>query len=129
MIRSFDPAHAAVAYNVVAVPGLAPFVHAGDERQRHAGGDTPARTVLRVEVDQDAVTASAGAVEHQPLVPGARADDDGVPASDLVRDVGDRGRVQVGLPAPPGSDSLQEIQFSPRNMSRSVPIGRMAGSQ
>jgi hypothetical protein len=76
VIRPFDPVHAAVAYNVVAVSDGADLVDAWLEVHEIGALYAPARSVVVVEVEHDAVTSPAWAVEHQPLlvVGGADAD-------------------------------------------------------
>ncbi|QCR42103.1 hypothetical protein C1N74_16040 (plasmid) [Microbacterium sp. SGAir0570] len=104
------------------------FVDAGYECERKLTGDAPPRVVVPVQVEEHPVPVSAGAVEGEPfLVTGA--DDDGLSAAEAGRDVVDGIDVQTDFPSPPVSETVQEVQFSPRNMSRSVPTRRMVGSQ
>lgn len=71
---------------------------------------------------------SAGAVEGEPLLV-AGSDDDGLSVVEADRYVVNGIDVQKNLPSPPVSNPVQEVQFSPRNMSWSVPTRRMVGSQ
>lgn len=70
----------------------------------------------------------AGTVEGEPLLV-AVADDGGLSAAEADRNVVNGIDVQNDLPSPPVSEPVQEVQLSPRNMSRSVPTRRVAGSQ
>jgi hypothetical protein len=71
---------------------------------------------------------SAGAVEGKPLLV-AGADDGGLSAAEAGRNVINGIDVQKDPPPPPVSKPVQEVQFSPRNMSWPVPIRGFAGSQ
>lgn len=71
---------------------------------------------------------AAGAVKGEPLLV-AGADDGGLSAAEAGRNVVDRIDVQDDLPSTPVSNTVQEVQFSPRNMSRSVPTRWIVGSQ
>lgn len=71
---------------------------------------------------------SAGAVEGEPLLV-ADADDDGLSVAEADRNVVNGINVQKNLPSPPVSNPVQEVQFSPRNMSWSVPTRGVMGSQ
>lgn len=129
MIRSFDPAHVPVAYNVVTMPDGAALVDAGLQGERGGGADAPAGCVAGVEVQHHPVSAPARAVEHQPFGVAVGADDDPVSGGEPVGDVGGGAGGEVGFQAPPVAESVQDAQFSPRNISVSVPIRRVAGSQ
>lgn len=125
----FDPVHAPVSDNVMAVTGGAAFVHAGHEREGVIGGETPPRAVGVIEVQHHAVTCAAGTVEDQPLRVCRFSDDDRVSPGDCFRRIADRSDAQVGFPSSPIEESFQDAQFNPRNMSRSVPTFCTTGSQ
>lgn len=71
---------------------------------------------------------STGAVEGEPLLV-AGADDDGLSVAKADRNVVNGIDVERNLPPPPVSNTVQEVQFSPRNMSWSVPTRELVGAQ
>lgn len=71
----------------------------------------------------------AGAVEDEPLGMTCAADNHSVTQWQSVKDICGRLRGEVSLPAAPVSDAFYDAQFSPRNISLSVPIRRVVGSQ
>ncbi len=97
MLRSFNPMHAAFTYNVVTVTDGTALIDAGVEGQRVGLGDAPAGQVARVEVQHDAVTLTAWAIEDQPLRMAGGTDDHGVPGWEPVGNVGGGVGGEVGF--------------------------------
>lgn len=104
------------------------FVDTGYECERKLTGDAPLRVVAFVQVEEHAVPFSAGAVEGEPFWM-AGADDGGLSAAKVSRNVVDGTDMQINFPSLPISETVQEVQFSPRNMSWSVPTRRTVGAQ
>jgi len=74
----------------VAVAHGAAFIDARDEGHGPMAADTPAGRVCRVEVDDHSMTPTAGAVEDEPFFTRSATDYDSVPATNGVRDFGNR---------------------------------------
>lgn len=121
--------HAAFSYNVVTVTDAAVLVDTGSQGQRVVAGDLPAGSVVPIEVQHDAVPAPTWTVEDQPFGVAACPDHDGVTGGQPLGNVGGGRRCQVSFQPPPVAELIQDAQFSPRNMSMSVPVRWRVGSQ
>lgn len=113
--------HTAFVYNVVAAPDGAVLVNAWAKGQWVARNDAPHGTITAIQVQHHSVPSIAGAVEDEPL-DALRAHDYRSARRQALWNFVHVRSFEICPPCTPVEQAFYDAQFSPRNMSRSVPI-------